>query len=221
MQLSHLEIGLAVATAFASLVAGGSVLRARAAAASNGDCVSRECLEAAEAQLGQAQTRIQELERQCTSAQADCDAIRGERDAAQSEAAAAKNDCVAAQAESADAKEEAELILLQLHQVQEELEHYFLLSQDLQQQLDQAAAQPESAAAPSTESRDVAALAQHTSADLQRMKQRFSSLLQQDTSTYRRELWALIHRQQAALLRFEQLHRPQVSVMVDADVVMI
>ena len=207
MQLSHLEIGLAVATAFASLVAGGSVLRARAAAASNGDCVSRECLEAAEAQLGQAQIRIQELERQCMSAQADCDAIRGERDAAQ--------------AESADAKEEAELILLQLHQVQEELEHYFLLSQDLQQQLDQAAAQPGSAAAPSTESRDVAALAQHTSADLQRIKQRLSSLLQQDTSTYRRELWALIHRQQAALQRFEQLHCPDVSVMVDADVVMI
>ncbi len=193
MQLSHLEIGLAVATAFASLVAGGSVLRARAAAASNGEGVSRDCLEAAEAQLGQAQTRIQALERQCTSAQA----------------------------ESADAKEEAELILLQLHQVQEELEHYFLLSQDLQQQLDQAAAQPESAAAPSTESRDVAALAQHTSADLQRIKQRLSSLLQQDTSTYRRELWALIHRQQAALLRFEQLHRPEVSAMVDADVVMI
>lgn len=226
LPFSNLEIVLAAVALLSALVAGGEVLRQgqpkqelleeiacleekAASQVAEGTGLAAKCTALA-CELSAAQAQLQQLQADCKTAQAD-----GE----------------AAKAQCSDAREEAELILLQLHQVQEELEHYFLLSQDLQQQLDQGQASNQ----PAVDQRS-GALVQHTTEELQRIKQRLSSLLQQDPSSTRSALWALIRRQQAALKRFERLHRSRTTPLAqtapravpvapapiaDGDVVMI
>jgi len=216
MPFSDLEIALAFVALLACLVAGGAWLsRGKHGEEPNDDPHSLEEKAASQA------TEAADLLTKCTS-------LEAERSEAQAQ-------LEQLQAECTDAREEAELTLLQLHQVQEELEHYFLLSQDLQQKLDQAQGSLANAseAVGGTPS-DRAALAHHTSEQLQRIKQRLFSLLKQNPSSTRSALWALICRQQAALSRFERLHRSatatipaptfsaaSIAPIADSDVVVI
>lgn len=217
MPFSDLEIALAFVALLACLVAGGAWLsRGKHRDEPNDDLHSLE--EKAACQAAEAAdllTKCTYLEAGRSEAQAELEQL---------------------QAECTDAREEAELTLLQLHQVQEELEHYFLLSQDLQQKLDQAQGSLANAseAVGETPSDRAAALAHHTSKQLQRIKQRLSSLLKQNPSSTRSALWALICRQQSALSRFERLHRSatatipaptfsaaSIAPIADSDVVVI
>lgn len=218
LPFSNLEIALAFVALLACLLAGGALLRRGKTREEPGEKLSSL----------QEQAAVQAAE--AAALLTKCTALEAERSEAQAQ-------CVQLQAECTDAREEAELILLQLHQVQEELEHYFLLSQDLQQQLDQgqsshAAASEADAVTPSDSA--AATLAHHTSEELQHFKQRLASLLQKDPSSTRSALWSLIRRQQAALRRFERLHRSQTATIpapslsgasptaiADGDVVMI